>query len=348
MSIKCVIWDLDHTLWEGVLLEGDEVRLRPGVRETLQALDSWGILHSIASHNDAGQAVKKLEAFGLTDYFLAPQINFQPKPEQINAIAQAIDLRLEDLAYVDDDAFQRAQAAALLPGLTVLDEVEGLALPRLPGIRSEELTAEARSRRRFYQSRFERDQAETAFDGSRLEFLKSCRLRLIFRRAEQDDIPRVYELIQRTNQLNATAQRFSLEQVLDWMSGSEHVVWVGQLTDRFGDYGMVAAAVVQRQPSPWLLKVILVSCRAMGRGVGEGMLGSVLRRARDAGQERLHALYRKTPHNQAMRLLFTTHGFRPASGTQDGDIVTYERRLVDSLPDFPIWLEIDTWQARGF
>ncbi len=342
MSIKCVVWDLDNTLWQGVLLEGDALSLRPGVPETLHTLDSWGVLHSIASHNDAGQALEKLEEFGLKEYFLAPQIDFRPKPEQIATIAQALDLRLEDLAYVDDDPFQRAQVAALLPGVTILDENEGLALPRRARIRPESLTPEGRARRLFYQGRLARDQAEQAFEGSRLEFLKSCRLRLTFRRAEPSDIPRVYELIQRTNQMNATAQRYDVDQVRTWISGGDHAVWIGELADRFGQYGVVAVAVVQQRPSPWLLKVILVSCRAMGRGVGEGMLVSVLRQARDAGQEKLRALYRQTPYNQAMRLLFASHGFRPAAGVRGGEMITYERDFTDRLPEFPVWLEIET------
>ncbi len=346
MPIKCVIWDLDNTLWEGVLLEGDEVRLRPGIEETIRTLDSWGILHSIASHNDKTLALKALESFGLRAYFLASQINFTPKPEQITAISQALDLRLEELAYVDDDAFQRAQVSSLLPFVTVFTGQEGVELPARPGLRPERLTTEAGSRKEFYQSRIARSAAETGFAGSRLDFLKSCRLRLVLRPAGQEDVPRIYELIQRTNQLNATAQRYTLGDVQAWLADQGTEVWVGELSDRFGEYGMVGVVVIQKETAPWLVRLLLVSCRAMGRGVGEGLLAFVLRCARQAGQPSLQALYRKTPHNQAMRLLFAAHGFRlvqaisPAAA-EASEPVTFQYEMQGELPEYPAWLEVD-------
>jgi FkbH-like protein len=111
------------------------------------------------------------------------------------------------------------------------------------------------------------------------------------------------------------------------------------LTDRFGDYGTVGVAVAQTRPGPWLLKVLLVSCRAMGRGVGEGLLTFMLRRARAAGQPALRALYRQTPHNAAMRLLFAAHSFRPLPPGEPGPVV-FERDLSSELPASPVWLEI--------
>ncbi len=305
-------------------------------------LDSWGILHSIASHNDESLALNALESFGLREYFLAPQINFTIKPEQIAAISQALDLRLEDLAYVDDDAFQRAQVAALLPPVTVFTEQEGVELSGRPGLRPERLTAEAGSRREFYRSRIKRSEAEAGFAGSRLEFLESCRLRLILRPARESDIPRIYELIQRTNQLNATAQRYELGEVRAWLAGTGNEAWVGELSDRFGEYGTIGVAMVQTKPAPWLLKLLLVSCRAMGRGVGEGLLAFILHRAREAGQPALRAQYRKTPHNQAMRLLFVTHGFRPAQadGLAGVEPIVFQREMQGDLPEYPVWLEM--------
>ena len=152
-------------------------------------------------------------------------------------------------------------------------------------------------------------------------------------------------MIQRTNQLNATAQRYSLEEVQAWLADPHTEVWVGELSDRYGEYGMVGAVVVQKEPASWLVRLLLVSCRAMGRGVGEGLLVFVLRRARGTGQTVLHALYRKTPHNQAMRLLFVTHGFRPASAmppaaAEASEPVIFQCDLHGELPGYPAWLEV--------
>jgi FkbH-like protein len=345
MAIKCVIWDLDQTIWEGILLEGDELQLRPRILETIQTLDSWGILHSIASHNDESLALQALESFGLKEFFLVPQINFNPKPEQIASISQALDLRMEDIAFVDDDAFQRAQVAALLPVVTTLTPQGGVALTGLPGLRPDRLTLEGSRRREFYRSRIARSAAEAGFTGSRLEFLKSCKLRLELRIARKDDIHRIDELIQRTNQLNATAQRYDFTEVQDWLENPWIEIRVGELTDRFGDYGLVGVATLQKRPVPWIIRLLLVSCRAMGRGVGEGLLVHALRLAARENQPVLHILYRKTPYNQAMRLLFATHGFRPVQKVASlemaaGDPIIFQYDLHGDVPDYPAWLEV--------
>src|SRR5881296_3740569 len=90
-SIKCVVWDLDNTLWEGVLLEDEQVVLRPQVPEIIKTLDSRGILQSIASRNDHAKAIDQLRAFGLDEYFLYPQINWNSKASSIQAIARSIN-----------------------------------------------------------------------------------------------------------------------------------------------------------------------------------------------------------------------------------------------------------------
>ncbi|GAA0899657.1 hypothetical protein GCM10009558_110900 [Virgisporangium aurantiacum] len=79
--VKCLVWDLDNTLWRGTLLEGDDVRLAPGVVATLRALDERGILHSVVSRNDHDAAWNTLEALGVADYFLRPRIGWGRKPD---------------------------------------------------------------------------------------------------------------------------------------------------------------------------------------------------------------------------------------------------------------------------
>ena len=89
-GIKCVIWDLDNTLWQGILVEGDRLALTPGVAEIVRALDDRGILQSIASRNDFDHAWDKVIAFGLEEYFLHPQIGWASKAESVRAIAEAL------------------------------------------------------------------------------------------------------------------------------------------------------------------------------------------------------------------------------------------------------------------
>src|SRR5713226_3594295 len=94
-SIKVLVWDLDNTLWDGTLLEGDAVRLRPAAAAALQTLDARGILQSIASKNDRDQAMEKLRQLGIEEYFLYPRIGWSSKSSGIEAIARAINVGLD-------------------------------------------------------------------------------------------------------------------------------------------------------------------------------------------------------------------------------------------------------------
>src|SRR5947199_5602317 len=94
-NIKCVVWDLDHTLWDGILLEDGDVSLKPGVVTIIKALDARGILHSIASRNDQTTAEQKLQQFGLYEYFLFPQINWNAKSASLQEIAKELNLGLD-------------------------------------------------------------------------------------------------------------------------------------------------------------------------------------------------------------------------------------------------------------
>ena len=105
--IKCVIWDLDDTLWHGTLLEDSHITLRAGVVDIIKTLDTRGIWQSLASKNDAALARAKLQECGLAEYFLYPQINWQSKVRSIELIATSINIGLDAIAFIDDQAFER-------------------------------------------------------------------------------------------------------------------------------------------------------------------------------------------------------------------------------------------------
>ena len=119
--IKCVVWDLDHTLWKGVLIEDRNVTLRDDIRSLLQILDQRGILSSIASKNDHDTAWKQLQALGLSEYFLFPQINWNPKSQNVRTIASKLNIGLDSIAFVDDNPFELDEVKAALPSVTCIN-----------------------------------------------------------------------------------------------------------------------------------------------------------------------------------------------------------------------------------
>ena len=224
-QIKCVVWDLDQTLWSGVLLEGDVPVLRPGVCATIEALDRRGILHSIVSQGDYALALSALRALGLEDYFLAPQIDLlRDKAEKIAAVAGTLNMQFEHLAFIDDSTYQRALVTQRLPAVAVFDAQQAVELPTLCGFEGGQSTTESRGRRRLYQAELQRQTAQQNCVGSRLDFLKSCHMQVTLRAARRQDVARIGELLERTHRLNASLRTYSLQILVDLIgSGSSRV-----------------------------------------------------------------------------------------------------------------------------
>jgi HAD superfamily phosphatase (TIGR01681 family) len=114
---KVVVWDLDNTLWDGILGEDgiDGIVLRPDFAAIIVELDRRGILHSVASKNDEREALAALRRFGLLDYFLYPQINWRPKSESIYQISRALDLGIDSFVFIDDQQFELGEVIAAHP-----------------------------------------------------------------------------------------------------------------------------------------------------------------------------------------------------------------------------------------
>jgi len=267
--IKCLVWDLDGTLWSGILLEGDVVVLRPGIRETIAELDKRGILQSIASQNDPELAIEQLTAWGLGDYFLHPQISLAAdKPAQISDIANLLNLQLKHMAFIDDDPSQRAYVAYALPAVTVLEADQGPTLAQMAMFAVHRPTEEARRRREFYHADARRQAVERSWAGRRLDFLRHCHIVLSLRPAVLKDVPRISELIERTNQLNTAAHHFTEREVSRRLDAPDYCLMVAHMSDRFGDYGIVGVMMIHRPQRRWLIEVLLVSLSGHGSGGG--------------------------------------------------------------------------------
>jgi len=324
---KCIVWDLDNTLWDGVYLEGD-VSVRPDARRAIEKLDHRGILHSIASRGDEKLALEVLQRTGLRDFFLVPQINWEPKPKNIIAISKALRLALDSLVFIDDDQFELEQVSYMLPEVMTFGADQTPKLIAHPFFRVEKVTPEALLRREFYIAEQRRQNARLDFP-NREAFLKSCAMRLILRRMAAGDLPRVLELISRTHRLNTAGRVPAEEELLD----RRFCVKVAELTDRFGGYGTVGAAIVESTASSWKLHLLAVTCRVLGRGIERAILATLLAEARGGGLSRAEALYRDTGKNRAMLALYQMMGFR-RKGTGVFSLT------LARAPAAPSWIEV--------
>jgi FkbH-like protein len=336
---KCLIWDLDNTLWDGVLLEGS-VRLRQEVVRTITELDRRGILHSIASRGDEDLALAALQEHQLDGFFLIPQINWLPKSQSILAISRRLDISLDALAFIDDDPFEREQIAYMLPSVLTIPSEEAAELPGRAEFSPIEITGEAEHRRTFYQAEIQRNLAAREFT-TREEFLLSCKMRLTIRPMNAEDIPRVLELMTRTHQLNTTGIVLDRPSLTEIFQGKQNgmTVTVAELRDRFGWYGIIGTAIGEATGDRWRLKYLAVSCRVMGRGIERALLASLVHAALDHGHRRPEAEFHDTGKNKMMRALYQMMGFT-ANGSPDasGTLIFHARPAW--LPDIPRWVEV--------
>ncbi|WP_067651188.1 HAD-IIIC family phosphatase [Nocardia harenae] len=316
-QIKCVVWDLDHTLWDGTLLEGAEITdLRPGIRETLVALDERGILHSIASRNDPSAVAATLAELGIADYFLYPQIGWQSKSVSVATIAERLGIGIDTLAFVDDQELERDEVRFAHPEVLCIDAEEAAGLAGRAELRPRAVSADARRRRHLYRASIERTEAEEQFTGTSEEFLATLGMRFTIGPATAADIGRAEELVVRTNQLNSTGIMYSADELAAYANSDEHVLLMAELEDRYGSYGQIGLALAERGISEWRLKLLLMSCRVISRGVGTVLLHHVTALARAAGA-RLIAEFVGTERNRIMYITYRFAGFEEA-GEHDG------------------------------
>ncbi|MFC0031664.1 HAD-IIIC family phosphatase [Micromonospora chaiyaphumensis] len=336
--IKCVVWDLDHTLWDGVLLEDDEVRLRPGIAEVLRVLDERGVLHSVASRNDPDAALAALRRLGVAEYFLHPQIGWGAKSTSVRAVADALNIGLDALAFVDDDDFERAEVGHALPEVRCIDAAEAATLADRPELTPEVVTEDARQRRDLYRADLVRQQVESRFDGPTEEFLATLRMHLTIAEAGPDDLLRAEELTVRTHQLNTTGYTYSRAQLDAFRTSPRHRLYVARLSDRYGPYGTIGLTLVEQDSRVWTIKLLLMSCRVMSRGVGAVVITFLRRLARDAGV-RLVAEFVPNGRNRMMHVTYRMNRFREIG--RDGDRVRLECDLTD-VPPLPGHLRVET------
>jgi methoxymalonate biosynthesis protein len=316
-TVKCLVWDLDNTLWQGVLLENDTLTLRPGVLEVIRRLDERGILHSVASRNDHDDAWERLEKLGVAEYFVLPQIGWGRKSDSVRTIAEQLNFAPETIAFIDDQHTERAEVTHHLPEVRCYDAEQAAGLAALPEF-SPVATADARQRRALYQQKFQREAARGEFKGPDEDFVRSLGMRMHINRARAEDLARVEELTLRTSQMNATGVHYSSASLRGLVDDPEHEVLVTTVEDRFGSHGAVGVVLLQRHPHKWRLKLLATSCRVVNFGIGTQLLRWLMDQAARAGVH-LEADFRRTARNRIMEVAYRFAGFGSAPCECRGD-----------------------------
>ncbi|WP_431971775.1 HAD-IIIC family phosphatase [Nocardia sp. bgisy134] len=325
--VKCLVWDLDDTLWDGVVLEGDAHAPRPEARRALRLLDERGIVHAIASRGEPAPALAHLSAHGLEEMFCATQIGWDAKSEAVRRISETLNIGLDAIAFVDNDPVERAEVASALPQVRCYAAEDLSMLPGLAEFRPAVVTRDARERRQRYRAEARRRTSEQSFAGSNAEFLLGLGLVMTVRRAREADLERAHELTVRTHQLNTTGRTFDIEQLRELSASATHEVLIATLRDRFGEYGAIGLVVTEFRGQDSVLVLMLMSCRVMSRGVGGALLAHLIDRASARGQ-RCVAEFVPTKVNRVMLVTLRFAGFVVLEQDPERVLLGHDRRTA--------------------
>jgi FkbH-like protein len=334
-KVKCVIWDLDQTVWDGILGEQDaeNVRLRPAVRSAMLALDERGILQSIASKNDHSDAWRVLERLEVAHLFLYPQINWEPKSTSVQKIVTALNIGMDSCAFIDDSKFELAEVAQACPEIrTYADSDVPTLLNRLEF--DNPVTEESKQRRLFYQVELQRSKKAFEYDNQYEAFLKSCEMAAtLFRPKEPEHIERCLELLNRSNQLNLTTYRYTREEFSRLLQREDVICICTSCRDRFGDYGIVGFASLETSARGAVLKDFVLSCRVAQKKLENAWFKWLNCFVGAAGHNKIQAAYGKTPRNGVLLRVLLEVGFVEQIKSESGSLLELDSRVSPPSSD---------------
>jgi FkbH-like protein len=330
-----------------VLREDGVANLYPewGRLGVMRALAARGVLLALCSKNDPEEELIVRQILGdeLFDQLVCVKLNWNPKSTNLKQIAKDLDIGIDSLAFFDDNPAEREEVRMNAPGVTVFADTDindALEMTMFEPIGI--LTEESAARTQMYKEQAKRAAAEATVDPANLtEYYKSCAFQLDLRRPEPAATARVEELIQRTNQLNATGQRTEREDLRRYLADpSRYYVGTASLKDKYGDYGLIGVCIAECQGHDWEVIEFDFSCRAMGKSVEHALLSHMCRTARESGASAVTLRLKKTSRNREMHKILKDFGFAATEET-DEQALLHLPVDGDEYP-YPEWFAVRT------
>lgn len=319
-SKKCIVLDLDNTLWGGVVgeegFEGIALSLQaPGsyfiaFQQALRDLHDRGIILAINSKNNPEEALDVIRRHPnmilKENHFAAMRMNWDDKVLNMSALAKELNIGLDSMVFLDDSPYNRADMRRALPEVETPDLPADPAryakfLHSLPHFASSAITDEDKMRGNLYVTERLRKEAEKSYSG-REEFLKSLGTELRFSEDDPASLSRLAQLTEKTNQFNVKKQPLSEDEIADYIRSDEHAVFHSQAIDHFGDQGIIAFALVKKGKDRWHIGSLLMSCRVLGRGIEEAFIAEIAARAKASGAKTLSVTFEPSEKNEPARV----------------------------------------------
>ncbi|NTV20933.1 MAG: HAD-IIIC family phosphatase [Chlorobium limicola] len=328
---KCLVLDLDNTLWGGVIGDDGLQGIRIG-KETPEAeaytefqryvreLKERGVLLAVCSKNDetnAREGFAHPDSILSADDFAAFTANWNPKHENIRNIAYTLNIGIDSLVFADDNPVEREIVRAQLAEVTVpelgSDIVKYIDILDKTGLfETVSLSADDLQRNLFYAGNAEREKQKEQY-ASYDEFLRSLKMVAEIAPFSPIYLDRITQLANKTNQFNLTTRRYTLSEIQAMADDDSYITLYGKLRDKFGDNGLVSVIAGIKKENELHIDLWLMSCRVLKRGMETAMLDALAGRARECGLKAIVGYYFPTAKNGMVKNLFHEMGFRKLS-----------------------------------
>ena len=353
---KCIVLDLDNTLWGGIVGEDGFNGIKIGhsypgnafreFQNELFKLYQRGILLAINSKNNFEDAIEVFrnhpDMILREEHFVIMKINWQNKAQNMKEIASELNIALDSIIFIDDSPVETEMIRKELPEVLTVELPKDPAnyaaiLQQMTDLESLSFSPEDRKRTEMYRSQTQRKQLQES-SLSLEDFYRSLRMEAIIGYADDYTIPRISQLTQRTNQFNLTTRRYTKSDILNFSKSSLYDIFYLQLKDKFGDSGIVAVAITDKRGSVWEIDTFLMSCRVIGRTVENAFLAFIVEKARQEGAKYAIGTYIPTKKNGLVKDFYGQHGFELI---EEKEGITKWRVDVDnSNLEGPEWIKI--------
>ena len=359
---KCLVLDLDNTLWGGVVGEEgkDGIKLGPDkegrvfldFQKSILELFERGVILAINSKNNYEDAMEVIRGHKYMvlreDHFACIKVNWQDKATNLKEIAAELDIGLDSLIFIDDDKTNRALVRELIPEVTVIDLPEDVSLypstiKNLKQFNLFHLTEEDLKRGKMYVDQKKRSLLESETTDLNA-FIKQLHIKVTIRPADDSTLDRITQLTKKTNQFNLTTKRYKEEEMQELSKSADCRIESIMVEDRFGDYGLTGAAIIKKdlEDKCWHLDTFLLSCRVLGKNVEFALMDHIIKKAKKEGVEKIKGYFIPTKKNKPAENFLGDCGFMISKEDEEKKEYTF-----DLNKDFTkeILVDVQEWKS---
>jgi FkbH-like protein len=332
VGVKCVVLDLDNTVWGGIVGDDGMDGIRIGhlgdgeafleLQRFMLELTRRGILLTVCSKNDHANAIQPFREHAEmvlrekdVTMFVA---NWDDKAKNIALIKETLNIGYDSMVFLDDNPFERNLVRELLPEVIVPELPEDPAeyvrtVNALNLFETSSFSDLDRKRVELYKGAAQREETKRKFENVD-QYLQSLEMEVDLRRFTTADLPRIAQLIQRSNQFNLATRRYSERECAAFMDDPTYEALAVSLRDRFGDYGLISVVVARTDARAVFIDEYIMSCRVLQRGVEQYVMNHLFARARERGLARVEGLYVPTKKNGMVAHFYEGFGFARVDG----------------------------------